>query len=861
MSRLNKKFKEKTEINRTLSMMKKQISTLERHQKEYIERAKAAKLKGNNQLYNNIRTMIKTTMVQSRRLEIMQMNIEFAISQRDFAEHNRNFIIGMRSLGKSLMKTIKLTDIMQTSKILEKSMAKVNESLSDLDLMLDSNNSLFESATDSGIADSEIDALIGSEAIGAENDIDARLDELFGEVGTSEKKTVPVINSETLIEQDGGQLSLKSAQSDNVPNHSETTVKTSDSINERYNRTNSELPKDKKQFNVTGAAYRPQRLGDYIGQPNAVATISDPIKKALLMDKPLPHILLCGSYGQGKTTLAKIIANEMSGNFIEITASVKYRDMLRTLRDIKAGDIIFIDEIHKLSTEIIETLLYPAMEDFEIHYTESNSMRTKSRTQKISPFTLIGATTETGKLLKPFYNKFPINITLSDYQLETIAAIVQNSFRVLGIEISDELAFSIAKRSRLTPRTANAFVEGIASSAIVREAEKRNLTTRGALNNKDAVAALKIKITSADVENYFNNMGIDELGLKEEDRKILRVIITMYNGGPVGQDNIAKALNMSNNRIDQEYEPYLVKLGFINVRPQGRYTTDAAYKYMGLKPEKANEDNIMPDIQSENEIPNAIENSSNQNRNSSEEQISSEDNLPLIECEIGTFNEKAAERFNILFSGEATPCESTLDELFPDIDKNYDSIAKNQCCLKVSNGRQIYCDSKLERRFLSYLFKNGYILDAKAEALELGYASSNMSGKKYYPDFVLKLYDGSIAVIEMKNLSSMGYHLNVDKYEALEKFCRKNDYKYAEISKDFHENRYISAEQLKKRPINKNLKNLIINKIEQNGFCSEADLLELNFDICDLITLLLNDRSIKNIDRTGNNPQIISTNV
>lgn len=185
MSRLSKTFKEKAEINRTISMMKRQISTLERHQKEYIERAKAAKLKGNNQLYSNIRTMIKTTMVQSRRLEIMQMNIEFAMSQRDFAEHNRNFVVGMRSLGKSLMKTIKLTDVMQTSKILEKSMAKVNESLSDLDLMLDNNECLFDSTTDSNIPDGYVDSLIGSEAAVAENELDRRLDALFADTNNS----------------------------------------------------------------------------------------------------------------------------------------------------------------------------------------------------------------------------------------------------------------------------------------------------------------------------------------------------------------------------------------------------------------------------------------------------------------------------------------------------------------------------------------------------------------------------------------------------------------------------------------------------------------------------------------------------
>lgn len=186
MSNLNKKFKEKAEVNRTLSMMKKQISALERQQKEYIDRAKDAKLKGNTPLYNNIRTMIKTILVQSRRLEIMQMNIEFAMSQRDFAEHNRNFVAGMKSLGKSLIKVIRITDVTQMSRILEKSMVKVNASLGKLDLMLDNNACLFETTTDSGIPDSYVDALIGSEAVSAEKELDKRLDVLFLDTNNSE---------------------------------------------------------------------------------------------------------------------------------------------------------------------------------------------------------------------------------------------------------------------------------------------------------------------------------------------------------------------------------------------------------------------------------------------------------------------------------------------------------------------------------------------------------------------------------------------------------------------------------------------------------------------------------------------------
>jgi Holliday junction DNA helicase RuvB len=544
----------------------------------------------------------------------------------------------------------------------------------------------------------------------------------------------------------------------------------------------------------------------------------------------------------------------MGGRFIEVTPAVNSRDLLRILRNVKKGDIIFIDEVHKLKTEIIESMLYPAMEDFELHYTESNSQHTNSKTQKIEPFTLIGATTETGKLLKPFYSKFPINVTLCEYKLETIATIIKNSFRVRGINISDELCFEVANRSRLSPRMANAHVEGIASSAIVKAAEQKNIEGRGALNSKEAIEALHITITKDDVLNYFNKLGIDERGLKEDERKILRVLIEMYNGGPTGQENIAKALNIATNRVDQEYEPYLVKLGFINIRPQGRYATEAAYEYLGIKNEnaKANESKT-DEVQDDNGTQD-----DNQKQADSKNEIIEDDELPVIECAIGEFDQKSADRFIELFSGEGEQSDKSLDELFPDVDKTYDSIAANRCVLKVGS-RELYCDSKLERRFISYLFKKGFITDAKSEALELEYSSDSMSGKRYFPDFVLKLYDGRIAVVELKNLSSVGYHLNIAKYEALKSYCAENGYLYAEVAKDYESDRYVSAEQLKAKEVNNELKKFVYDKIENNGICTAEDLKNGMFANVDIVNLLLNDRSLKNIDRTGAHPQIVGT--
>ena len=659
---------------------------------------------------------------------------------------------------------------------------------------------------------------------------------------------------------------------------------------------------------MIGLALRPQRLSDYMGQPKAVAALSDPIKKSLLTDKPLPHVLLCGSYGQGKTTLAKIIANEMGANFIELTASVKYRDMLRTLRQLKPGDIIFVDEVHKLSSDVIETLLYPAMEDFEVHFTEGNGMRTKNVSEKISPFTFVGATTESGKLLKPFYSKFPIKVTLTEYAPEIITGIVKNSFSKLGMRIDSRLAEDIAHRSRLLPRTANDYVKGIASSAIVRAAEKRGITGRGALSSREAIANLGITIEPKDVYAYFDSLGIDKLGLKDEDRQLLRVIITMFGGGPTGQENLAKALNMAENRINEEYEPYLVKLGFINVRPQGRYATDAAYEYLGLQKKKrgkaaddgakdapgadvnAAADNVAADnAVAPGNVPTgnsgaaagsaddagdtagqtgaaAQENGDGASggtageaaepADDAEDGADAADDLPVIECAAGPFRKSAAERFDALFSGQAQPTDRTLDELFPDIGKEYESSAVNRCVLRLPGGREVYCDSKLERRFIAYLFRCGYCTDCKSESLELEYSSASMAGKKYFPDFVLKLHDGRVAVVEMKNLSSLGYHLNIAKYEALKKFCTENGYLYAEVAKDEAAGRYVSAEIVAARPVDEALAAAIRTALDEAGVFSAADWAQYKAEHPDatdiaLQTVLLNEPAFKNIDRRG----------
>ena len=210
--------------------------------------------------------------------------------------------------------------------------------------------------------------------------------------------------------------------------------------------------------------------------------------------------------------------------------------------------------------------------------------------------------------------------------------------------------------------------------------------------------------------------------------------------------------------------------------------------------------------------------------------------------------------------GDSLIYQQALDELFPDVTKNYDSSAKNKAVVKLPTDRFVYCDSKLERRFIQYLFEKGYLLDAKSEALELEYSSQQTDNKKYYPDFVLKLYNNKIAIVEMKNMATIGYHLNIDKYEALKNYCNQNHYLYAEIAKDYDNNRYISVEEMIAKPINQSLLDFINDKITTNGVCSADDLNSFGYKLEELNTILLNDRNLKNIDRVGNNPKIIINN-
>ena len=842
----------KRKMQQAIDELKNSIEEADSIIESKLEDIRAYEKANNKNAYERAYNAIKAFCAMKNRFIIMKEDMEFIIAQRNFVRVSQKSLSSMMGIGKEVIKFSNKMDFKKAEKLMDKSMAKLDKMLGrQSDLGKKSKKSFSENSDKYGVSDEEVDKLIHGDATQIDGtDVDKLYQQVMGEKAPEAQPTVVkpkvVLSGGVTAELDN---STVSKQEDKSPK-----IKANDNDNATAPIENNKSDIG-RSFNVSGQAKRPMYLDDFMGQPRAVRLFKMALQKSFLTGDVLPHILICGSYGQGKTTLAKIIANEAKCNFVEVSSKIKYSDMLHTLLDLKSGDIIFIDEIHGLDNDIIEQLLYPAMEDCQVRYTERKGAHSTNITKKISPFTLIGATTETGLLLKPFYSKFKINCTLEEYSLDTITAIIINSFNKEGMYITKDLAEKVAARSRWSPRQANALVEGIAGAVLDRVCEEKGINQAGALSSVDARKKLGLQVQEKDINVYCDIQRIDEKGIKGEEIRILQLIAIDHHGGPVGVDNIAKAMNVAVNRIKYEYEPFLIKLGFIGIKNGGRYATEAAFKYLGLSQDNHN---LPFEDETEKDEKSVLDFETLNNNEKIEKVDGNIDELKEYACDVGAFDKNAAERFNELISGTSRVFEESLDDLFPEISKSYDSTAANRCFLKVGE-RTIYCDSKLERRFLSYLFEKGFIVDAKSECLELTYSSSVKDGKKYYPDFCLKLYDGTIAIIELKNLSSMGYHLNVDKYEALKTFCNEKGYKFAEIAKNYEANRYVSAEEIKKLPINKNLQKFIKDKISQNGVCCLADLEEIGFNVVELITILLNDRSLKNIDRTGVNPIINST--
>ena len=309
-------------------------------------------------------------------------------------------------------------------------------------------------------------------------------------------------------------------------------------------------------------ALRPERLADYVGQPAVCEQLEVFITAARQRGEPLDHLLLFGPPGLGKTTLAHIVAREMGVNLRQTSGPVLERpgDLAALLTNLERNDVLFIDEIHRLSP-VVEEILYPALEDYQIDIMIGEGPAARSIKLDLPPFTLIGATTRAGSLTNPLRARFGIISQLQFYGTEDLAHIVRRSAGLLKVAIEDAGALEIARRSRGTPRIANRLLRRVRDYAQVRH--------DGLITAEIADAALRM-------------LAVDGMGLDAVDQKFLLTIMEKFAGGPVGIDNLASALGEDRDTLEDVVEPYLIQQGLVQRTPRGRVATPAAYRHFGL---------------------------------------------------------------------------------------------------------------------------------------------------------------------------------------------------------------------------------------------------------------------------------------
>jgi len=327
-------------------------------------------------------------------------------------------------------------------------------------------------------------------------------------------------------------------------------------LDERIIATNEQFGDD-WQYSL-----RPRRLSEYIGQEKAKKNLSIFVKAALNRREALDHVLLYGPPGLGKTTLAAIIANELAVNFRQTSGPAIERagDLAAILTNLQPRDVLFIDEIHRLSRQV-EEILYSAMEDFALDIIIGKGPRAKSIRVNISPFTLIGATTKAGALSPPLRDRFGVISRLEYYSNDALLEIITRAADILKISIEFKGAQEIAKRSRGTPRIANRLLKRVRDFAQVENSAK---------------------ITDEIANRALLALEVDEKGLDHTDRRMLDAMIKKFHGGPVGLETIAASISETRETIEDIYEPYLLQLGFIMRTPRGRVVTEAGYHHMGV---------------------------------------------------------------------------------------------------------------------------------------------------------------------------------------------------------------------------------------------------------------------------------------
>ncbi|MDD5432780.1 MAG: Holliday junction branch migration DNA helicase RuvB [Candidatus Omnitrophica bacterium] len=327
--------------------------------------------------------------------------------------------------------------------------------------------------------------------------------------------------------------------------------------------------KESEEDVVLNMSLRPKKLGDFIGQKEVVDNLKVCFTAAKQRKEPLEHVLLSGPPGLGKTSLSHIIAHEMGTKITATSGPAIERagDLIGILTNLEKGDVLFIDEIHRLS-KVVEEFLYPAMENFQIDFIIDKGQFARTIKFNLKPFTLIGATTRTGLLAAPLRGRFGIFYNLDFYKVEDLAKIIKHSAKSLGVEIDDEASLEIGRRSRGTPRVANRLLRRIRDYAQVANTKKI-----------DCLIASKT----------LDELGIDKAGLDDLDRKVLKLILDSYSGGPVGIEALAASLNEEVDTVADTVEPYLLKAGFLKRTSRGRLATKLAFEHFGKKYEKQEE--------------------------------------------------------------------------------------------------------------------------------------------------------------------------------------------------------------------------------------------------------------------------------